>query len=156
MIRSAILIESEIAATNLGEGGPPFQSASRRAARIDAAISSTRLRPSSMLARIAYSLYLRLAANSDCEAVSIRTEPSRKDVRAANALTSSPKRTGRERSELFLFGSWQSKAPPTGGRLGRVTTPRAWRTTLSQEIDASGISIDTQLVSRTRMRKRPS
>jgi hypothetical protein len=47
MIRSAILIESEIAATNLGAGGPPFQSANLRADKIDAAISRTRFRPSS-------------------------------------------------------------------------------------------------------------
>jgi hypothetical protein len=49
MIRSAIPIESEIAATNFGDGGPPFQSANLRAAKIDAAISKTRFRPSSML-----------------------------------------------------------------------------------------------------------
>jgi hypothetical protein len=51
MIRSAIPIESEIAATNFGDGGPPFQSASLRAAKIEAAISSTRFRPSSIPAR---------------------------------------------------------------------------------------------------------
>lgn len=50
MIRSAMLIESEIAATNFGDGGPPFQSANLRAAKIDAAISKTRFRPSSMFA----------------------------------------------------------------------------------------------------------
>jgi hypothetical protein len=51
MIRSAIPIESEIAARNFSDGGPPFQSDSLHAAKIDAAISETRFRPSSMHAR---------------------------------------------------------------------------------------------------------
>lgn len=51
IIRSAILIESEIAAINFGDADPPFQSASLRAAKIDAAISSTRFLPSSIGAR---------------------------------------------------------------------------------------------------------
>jgi len=65
IIRSAILIESEIAAINFGDGDPPFQSATLRAAKIDAAISSTRFLPSSIGARyhirliFAYLLFLR-------------------------------------------------------------------------------------------------
>ena len=51
IIRSAILMESEIAAINFGDGDPPFQSANLRAAKIDAAISSTRFLPSSIRAR---------------------------------------------------------------------------------------------------------
>ena len=63
MIRSAMLIESEIAAANLGEGGPPFQSANRRADKIDAAIRRTRLRASSISRKISYSPYFRLPVN---------------------------------------------------------------------------------------------
>ncbi len=47
MIRSAMLIASAIADSNAGEGRPSH-CASRRAARMEAAISRTRLRPSSL------------------------------------------------------------------------------------------------------------
>jgi hypothetical protein len=45
-MRSAMLIESDRAATNFGEGGPPLQLKSLRAVRIEAAIRSPPLRPS--------------------------------------------------------------------------------------------------------------
>ena len=47
-ILSAMRIESDTAATNFGDAGPPSQSASLRAAKIEAAIRSTLFRPSSM------------------------------------------------------------------------------------------------------------
>ena len=59
MISSAQRTESEIAATVAGTRFPPSYCASLRAARMEAAISSTRLRPSSTQITVAYSLFVR-------------------------------------------------------------------------------------------------
>lgn len=59
MIRSAIAIASAMADSNAGEGRPS-QFASFLAARMLAAMSSTRLRPSSTEDSLAYSSFVRL------------------------------------------------------------------------------------------------
>ncbi len=61
--RSAIVIASEIAASNDGEGRPS-QFASLRAARILAAISRTRFRPSSTKSSLAFSPFIRYTGAS--------------------------------------------------------------------------------------------
>lgn len=59
MIRSAVAIASAMADSSAGEGRPS-QFTSLRAAKIDAAISNTRLRPSSMLSTGEWNLTQRL------------------------------------------------------------------------------------------------
>ena len=63
MIRSAKVMASWIAETDAGEGRVVSCCASLRAARILAAINSTRLRPSSTMGSVAYSPFVRHSSN---------------------------------------------------------------------------------------------
>jgi len=65
MIRSAIEIAFAMHASTAGEGRPS-QSASFRAARIEAAIRITRLRPSSTAKSLPLSPYIRYVNQDDC------------------------------------------------------------------------------------------